>query len=51
MVNYEQMYCKMNRAMEKAINILIQAQQECEEQYLAQTGPSGEQETTEQSDR
>ncbi len=51
MVNYEQMYYKMNRAMEKAINILIQAQQECEEQYLAQTDPPEEQEITEQSDR
>ena len=30
---------KMNRAMEKAINILVKAQQECEDDYLQQTDP------------
>ena len=39
MVDYKEMYLKMNRAMEKAINILIEAQQECEEDYLWQTDP------------
>lgn len=39
MVDYKEMYLKMNRAMEKAINILIEAQQECEEDYLRQTEP------------
>ncbi len=39
MVDYKEMYLKMNRAMEKAINILIEAQQECEEDYLRQTDP------------
>ena len=42
MVDYQQMYYKMNRAMEKAINILIEAQRECEEDYLAQTDPPEE---------
>ena len=31
------MYLKMVRASERAINILIEAQQECEELYLAGT--------------
>ena len=44
MVDYQQMYYKMNRAMEKAIDILIEAQRECEEDYLAQTDPPGERE-------
>ena len=39
MVDYKEMYLKMNRAMEKAINILIEAQRECEEDYLRQTDP------------
>ena len=39
MVDYREMYYKMNRAMEKAINILIEAQRECEEDYLRQTDP------------
>lgn len=42
MVDYQEMYYKMNRAMEKAINILIEAQRECEEVYLAQTDPPEE---------
>ena len=32
---YKEMYLKMMRATEKAINILIDAQRECEEMYLA----------------
>ena len=39
MVDYQEMYYKMNRAMEKAINILVEAQQECENDYLRQTDP------------
>lgn len=42
MVDYQEMYYKMNRAMEKAINILIEVQRECEEDYLAQTDPPEE---------
>lgn len=34
MPNYKEMYLKMVRATEQALNILIQAQQECEEMYL-----------------
>lgn len=35
MANYKEMYLKMMRASEEALRILIQAQQECEELYLA----------------
>lgn len=35
MVDYKEMYLKMVRATEEAMRILIQAQQECEELYLA----------------
>ena len=35
MPNYKKMYLKMVRASEKAINILIEAQRECEELYLS----------------
>ena len=34
MIDYEEMYYNMVRASEQAINILIQAQRECEELYL-----------------
>lgn len=34
-VNYKEMYLRMMRATEDAINILIQAQQECEEMYIS----------------
>lgn len=44
MVDYQEMYYKMNRAMEKAINILVGAQRECEEEYLKETDPSAESE-------
>ena len=33
-VDYKEMYLKMVRATEQAINLLIQAQQECEGLYL-----------------
>ena len=35
MPDYKEMYLKMVRASEKAINILIEAQRECEELYLS----------------
>ena len=35
MTNYKEMYLKMVRASERAINILIQAQRECEELYVS----------------
>lgn len=34
--NYGKMYCEMARAVEKAIRILIEAQQKCEELYISQ---------------
>lgn len=40
MVDYQEMYYKMNRA----INILVEAQRECEEDYLKQTDPPNEKE-------
>lgn len=33
--NYKEMYLKLFRASEKAINLLVSAQQECEEMYLS----------------
>ena len=33
-MDYKEMYLKMVRATEEALNILIKAQQECEELYL-----------------
>ena len=35
MPDYKEMYLKMVRASEKAINILIEAQRECEEMYVS----------------
>ena len=35
MPDYKEMYLKMVRASERAINILIEAQRECEEMYLS----------------
>ena len=32
--DYKEMYLKMVRASENAINILIEAQKECEEMYM-----------------
>ena len=37
MTDYKELYLTLIRATEKAINILIEAQQECEERYLAMT--------------
>ena len=39
MPNYKQMYSKLFRATEDAINILIAAQQECEELYISDAEP------------
>ena len=41
-VDYKKMYLKMVRATEDAMNLLIKAQQECEELYLQQTEPTVE---------
>ena len=47
--DYKEMYLKMMRASEKAIRILIDAQQECEEIYLYSEESHGSQsESTEQ---
>lgn len=35
MENYKEMYETMARASEKALNIIIEAQRQCEEMYLA----------------
>ncbi len=35
MPNYKEMYLKMVRATETALNLLINAQQECEELYIS----------------
>ena len=35
MPDYKEMYLKMVRATERAMNVLIEAQQECEEMYLS----------------
>ena len=48
MVDYQEMYYMMNRAMEKATNILVEAQRECEEEYLKQTDPPVESENGEE---
>lgn len=39
MPNYKEMYLTMFRASEQAINILIAAQQECEEHYISSLQP------------
>ncbi len=35
MPDYKEMYLKLIRATEEAINVLISAQRECEEMYLS----------------
>ena len=40
MPDYKEMYLKMFRASEQAVNILIAAQRECEELYLSSPGPA-----------
>lgn len=39
MPDYKEMYLKMFRASEAAINILIEAQRECEEMFLSAPEP------------
>lgn len=39
MPDYKEMYLKLFRASEQAINTLIQAQRECEELYISQPEP------------
>lgn len=39
MSDYKEMYLKLFRASEQAINTLIQAQRECEELYISQPEP------------
>lgn len=40
MPDYREMYLTMARETEKAIRILIEAQQKCEELYLQDDGPT-----------
>ena len=40
MPDYKEMYFKLFRAAEEAINILIAAQRECEELYISQPEPA-----------
>ena len=39
MQNYKEMYLTMFRASELAVNILIAAQQKCEERYISSPEP------------
>jgi hypothetical protein len=39
MPDYKKIYLTMLRASAQAVNILIAAQQECEEQYISSPGP------------
>ena len=39
--DYKEVYLKMIRASEKAINILIEAQRECEEMYISEECSKG----------
>ena len=39
MPDYKEMYFKMFKASERAINLLIVAQQECEEHYISSPEP------------
>lgn len=39
MPNYQEMYFRLFRAAEQAINILIEAQQDCEEMYISSPEP------------
>ena len=39
MPDYKEMYLKMFRASEQAVNILIKAQRECEELYISSPEP------------
>ena len=39
-VNYKEMYLELMRATEKAINILIQAQRDCQEKCISESEDS-----------
>lgn len=39
MPNYKELYLKMFRASEEAVNILLKAQRECEELFISQPEP------------
>jgi len=39
MPDYKEMYLRMLRASEKALDIIINAQQECEELYITNPSP------------
>ena len=39
MPNYKELYLKMFRASEEAVNILLEAQRECEELFISQPEP------------
>ena len=39
MPDYQELYLKMFRACEKAVNILIEAPRECEELYISSPEP------------
>lgn len=39
MANYQEMYLHLMRETEKAIRILVKAQQDCEELYMKDHGP------------
>lgn len=38
MIDYKELYLRMFRATEKAINIMMEAQRECEELYCEELG-------------
>lgn len=45
MPDYKEMYFKLFRATEQAMNILISAQRECEEMYIGETSNETENES------
>lgn len=47
MPDYQELYHKLFRATEDAINRLIQAQQECEELYISENEPKTEKQQSE----
>lgn len=40
MPDYQELYLHLMRETEKAIRILVKAQQDCEELYLQESGPA-----------
>lgn len=49
MPNYREMYLEMVRGTEKAINILIDVQQKCEEMYISSPETEAEKERENQA--